>query len=180
MNFFALLKTVAPSGNLVILQGFASALPACIEKAQLSSDLRLAHFLAQACEETAGLRTTVEYASGEAYEGRRDLGNIHPGDGPLFKGRGVFDLTGRANYVAYGEKLGLNLVADPKLAGFFPAAALIAAQYWLDHNLNRFADADNVMGCTRAINGGLNGLASRTAYLNHVKKALLQQKKATP
>src|SRR5262245_13846035 len=75
----------------------------------ISTRLRIAHFLAQTCHESAGFRTTEEFATGAAYEGRRDLGNVNKGDGRLFKGRGLLQLTGRANYKEYGNVLHLPL-----------------------------------------------------------------------
>ena len=74
----------------------------------IDSPLRQAHFLAQVGHESAALRYSEELASGEAYEGRTDLGNNQPGDGPRFKGRGLIELTGRANYAAYGAARGRN------------------------------------------------------------------------
>ena len=64
------------------------------------------HFLAQACHETDHFKTLREYASGSAYEGRADLGNTQAGDGIRFRGRGIFQTTGRANYLQLGIKKG--------------------------------------------------------------------------
>jgi putative chitinase len=138
----------------------------------IDTGLRDAHFLAQICCESDGFCTTVEYASGEAYEGRADLGNTQPGDGPRFKGRGLIQLTGRANYRQYGELLKLDLVGDPELAADPVISLRIACTFWQQRALNPLADADDIIGITRRINGGLNGLDVRRAYLAAAKLAL--------
>ena len=107
-----------------------------------------------------------------AYEGRRDLGNTHKGDGKRYKGRGLIQLTGRYNYGKASEALGHDFVANPEDAAIFPWAAESAGCTGRPHKLNRHADTDDVRAATKAINGGLNGLASRTVYLDRAKKAL--------
>ncbi|WP_244604594.1 MULTISPECIES: peptidoglycan-binding protein [Mesorhizobium] len=139
---------------------------------QIDTRLRVAHFLAQACHESDGFCTTEEYASGAAYEGRTNLGNTQPGDGKRFKGRGLFQLTGRANYVSYGTALDVDLVDNPTLAGGPVMSLKIACEFWKEHKLNRFADTDDLITVTRKINGGLNGIESRRAYLIKAKAAL--------
>jgi predicted chitinase len=132
---------------------------------------RAAMFCAQVGEESISLTAPTELASGAEYEGRADLGNTHPGDGVRFKGRGFIQITGRSNY---GE---LSRWAHAK--GLVPSAT-----YFIDHpgqlatdeyvwlgpiwywtvarSMNHFADAEDIEGATRAVNGGLNGLADRT------------------
>lgn len=136
-----------------------------------ATPLRKAHFLAQIAHESAGFATLVEYASGKAYEGRKDLGNTQPGDGVRYKGRGVIQLTGRANYRALGDYLGINLEAQPDLAAMPYVAYQVAAHYWLDRNINADADRDDLEAVTRAINGGTNGFKSRAALLAKAKAA---------
>ena len=146
----------------------AAAAPAMQEKlaaAGIDTELRIAHFLAQTCEESDGYCTTEEYASGLAYEWRVDLGNNQPGDGVKFKGRGLIMITGRYNYTRYGKLLGLDLVNKPTLAAEPVNAVSIAIAYWSEHGLNAFADRDDIETITRRINGGLNGLAARQTYL---------------
>lgn len=134
--------------------------------------LRLAHFLAQAAHETDGFHTLVEYASGKAYEGREDLGNTEPGDGVRYRGRGIFQLTGRANYKQFGRALKMDLVGMPMRAQEPDTAVQIALLYWTAKKLNDFADQDDLRAITRRINGGYNGLESRAIYLQRAKKAL--------
>lgn len=137
--------------------------------------LRIAHFMAQVTHECAGFRTTEEYASGEAYEGRSDLGNDQPGDGVRFKGRGLIQLTGRHNYGRYGQKLGLDLIARPRIAAQPSTSLKIACEYWTDHEINAAADRDDLIGATRLVNGGRNGLGDRRKYLRLAKTALAKR-----
>lgn len=134
-----------------------------------SSPLVLAHFLAQACQETGNFRWFEEIASGAAYEGRVDLGNTVPGYGVRFKGRGIFQLTGYTNYVIYSRKTGIDMVTDPTRAAHPDISVLTACVYWVDHKLTDAAAADDIEKVTRGINGGLTGLANRQAYLNKLK-----------
>jgi predicted chitinase len=165
-------KTIAPKAKASIVSGLSAAMPELIEIADLSTPRRIAHFLAQLAHESAGFRTTVEYASGAAYEGRKDLGNTRPGDGVRFKGRGLIQVTGRDNYRTYGDAIGQDLINVPEEAAKFPAAALTAAHYWRRRALNADADADDIVMVTKKINGGRNGLAQRAAYLKAAKRAL--------
>src|ERR1700734_2336777 len=160
----------------------AAAAPAMQEKlaaAGIDTELRIAHFLAQTCEESDGFCTTEEYASGLAYEWRADLGNNQPGDGVKFKGRGLIMITGRANYTQYGKLLGLPLIDKPTLAADPMNAVSIAIAYWSEHGLNAFADEDDIETITRRINGGLNGLATRQTYLMRAMRLLTPPVPAT-
>ena len=151
---------------------YAAALLAQMPTRDISTSLRQAHFLAQVGHESGELRYREEIASGAAYEGRRDLGNTQPGDGPRFKGRGLIQLTGRANYQQYGQAIGKDLLTheqwkqvadDPNLA------VDVACWYWEMHNLNQSADQDDITTITRRINGGLNGLDDRKRLLARAK-----------
>jgi len=136
----------------------------------LSFDINVDHFLAQACHETMGLAVFLEIASGDAYEWRKSLGNTRAGDGRRYKGRGIFQLTGRYNYQKYGALIHLDLENNPDLA-LLPANSLaIACAYWNANDLNYLADADDIEGVTRRINGGLNGLADRKRYLAKIRE----------
>ena len=155
-----------------IIRELSGVLADTLAQFEIDSVLRVAHFLAQTCHESDRFCTTVEYESGEAYEGRRDLGNTHPGDGVRYKGRGLIQLTGRANYQQYGELLQLDLVGDPDLASKPVTSLKIACEFWRQHKLNAYADQDDIEKITRRINGGLNGLAQRRTYLERAKAAL--------
>ena len=136
----------------------------------ITTRLRVCHFWAQAAHECDGFRTMREYASGRAYEGRKDLGNVYPGDGVRYKGRGIFQLTGRAGYTAMQKKIGLPLVAHPELAEGPEVALRIACEYWASRGLNAFADKDDLTTITKRINGGLNGFADRKSKLAIAKR----------
>lgn len=170
------IRAMAPSAAGWIVAGLSDAMPRLIARAKLTTDLRLAHFLAQIAHESAGFKTTEEYASGAAYEGRRDLGNTQRGDGRRFKGRGLIQVTGRHNARRMSKVLGPDFEANPILLQKFPWAAETAAVFWDDHRLNDYADADNVLTITRRINGGTNGLDDRKLYLARAKRALAAHK----
>lgn len=120
---------------------------------------RVAMFLAQVGHESDELKTFEEYASGRAYEGRRDLGNVVPGDGVKYKGRGAIQITGRANYKEAGEALGLPLLEQPELLLRPKEAFLVSAWFWHSRKLNDIAG--NLRAVTRRINGGFNGIEHR-------------------
>lgn len=138
----------------------------------IDNDFRVAYWAGQVCEESDQFSTTVEYASGAAYEGRHDLGNTQPGDGVRYKGRGLIELTGRGNYALYGPKLGLDLITHPELAADPMISLKLACLFWQGHGLSALADLDDLEGITRKINGGLNGLAARSAATDRAFAAL--------
>lgn len=155
-------------------------LPATLLRYSVTSQLRQAHFLAQVCEESWGLSDMKEEQSGAEYEGRKNLGNTHPGDGVRFKGRGLIQLTGRANYQRMGHELNLDLVGSPGLAETPAVAVETACRYWLDRKLNQLADLDDLKGITRRVNGRLMlGLKARATYLARAKTLLGDESKAT-
>jgi putative chitinase len=143
-----------------------------LEAYQITTRLRISHFLAQTCHESAGFRATEEFASGEAYEGRADLGNVRDGDGPRYKGRGLLMLIGRANYREYGKALQADLEGNPALAAEPVLSLRIACEYWKRHDVNAACDQDDLISVTRLVNGGLNGLPDWRAYTAKAKTAL--------
>lgn len=144
---------------------------------EIDTPLRLSHFIAQAAHETGNFRWMEEIwgptAAQRKYEGRADLGNKYPGDGYRYKGRGCFQLTGRANYRTVGDRIGEDLEANPELAAEPATSVLIACDYWSSHHINAAADADDVTRVTRAVNGGTNGIEDRMAKLARAKEVLL-------
>lgn len=169
------LRKLAPSGKQAILQGIVDEFPTAGAQFGLTaSKLVMCHFLAQACHESAGFRTTREFwgptKAQRGYEGRKDLGNTQAGDGKRYMGRGIFQLTGRANYRTMGPKLGLDLEGKPDLAADPPVSFRIACHYWALRKIGPVAAANDINKVTRLINGGQNGLAERKALFNHAMK----------
>lgn len=175
----AIMFEVAPrfSGSLAqkqkkIIDEVGPVLQSTLEEYEIDNRLRIAHFLAQTCHESAGFRTTEEFASGAAYEGRTDLGNTQKGDGKRFKGRGLLQLTGRANYKTYGDAFDIDLIADPTRAAEPTLSLRIACEYWKRKKINPPADKDDVVTVTKLINGGTNGLPDRRQRLSKAKTSL--------
>jgi putative chitinase len=173
------LREVAPqfSGAIAeqqdaIITAVGEVLAATLARYGIDNKLRIAHFLGQTCHESAGFRTTEEFASGARYEGRADLGNTQAGDGPRFKGRGLIQLTGRANYRDLGKVLGLPLEQDPELAAEPVLSLTIACEYWKKRKINPVCDRDDVVAVTRLINGGTNGLDDRRVRTGKAKLAI--------
>lgn len=159
---------------------------------QIDSAQEFAHFLAQACHETDHFKTTKEYASGKAYEGRLDLGNKNPGDGVRYKGRGIFQTTGRNNYLQLGIKRNARdlFINNPQLLEQPEFAVWSACEYWDTRGLNdianhadsdilkkkyrkRIIDVSPVEFISITINGGYNGMAERKKYYEIAKRVLV-------
>ena len=139
---------------------------------RINTPLRMAHYLAQIAHESGELRYTKELASGRAYEGRKDLGNIQQGDGVKFKGRGLIQITGRANYEAYMRYCKFDVVANPELLER-PLGATKSSMWVFDKfGCNELADKDDLKAIRKKINGGYNGLAECEKYLKRAKQAL--------
>ena len=171
----ALLRLLWPSAPTGRLNRLGPRLLAMMERRAIFTDLRAAHFLAQVGHESGQLRWLEEIATGAAYEGRRDLGNVRPGDGRRFKGRGLIQLTGRTNYARFGAAMGCRaeLLADPSLVSADPALAVeTAGWFWSRNGLNALADRDDLGAVTRRINGGHNGLVERAAMLTRARALL--------
>jgi putative chitinase len=160
------------SVNRNIVEGMVEHLPEILDDYNINTKLRISHFLAQLAHESDHFRTFEEYASGDAYEGRRDLGNVKRGDGRRYKGRGPIQLTGRFNYRKYGKILGVDLENNPHLASSPKVGLQIAAEYWTRNGLNALADADNGKQITRRINGGYNGLDDRMKKIRRAKRVM--------
>jgi len=187
------IRKLSPICSTSTSNQLAPALEAGRVSAGLTTSLRVAHFMAQIAHESAGFtrleenlnysaerlcavwpkrfptpasaalyaRNPVELAN-KVYGGR--LGNTNAGDGWRFRGRGLIQLTGRANYEEYG------VAGDPEIAAQPRDAARLALAYWTKKALNDEADRDDIEAITRAINGGLVGIEDRKALLFKAKR----------
>jgi putative chitinase len=166
------LQIVMPFSSSSMAELYIDPLTKAMANNQIDTPLRQAHFLAQLGHESGSLRFAVELSSGQQYEGRQDLGNAQPGDGPRFKGRGLIQITGRANYTAFGKARHRDFVSgnNPELLASDPdLAADCSGWFWSAHNLNALADADQPLKITKVINGGTNGLDDRLRRLRLTK-----------
>ncbi len=105
------------------------------------------------------------------YANRLGNGDAASGDGWKYRGRGLIQITGKDNYRDASESLGLPLLEEPELLEEPVHAADAAGWFWKSHGLNRFAS--NINDCTRAINGGLNGLPDRIRLYERASAAAL-------
>ena len=163
-----LLRIMMPLSTDANAGKYFAPLVAAMTANQINTPLRQAHFLAQLGHESGSLIFSEEIASGQAYEGRADLGNTEPGDGPRFKGRGLIQITGRTNYTSYGNDRNQDYITgnNPSLLATDPnIAADCSGWFWATRKLNGLADNDDVLTITKRINGGTNGLADRTSRL---------------
>ncbi|AZC17598.1 glycoside hydrolase family 19 protein [Pseudomonas sp. CMR5c] len=181
---------------------FVPALNRAMVRWKIDSRVRQAEFLAQVGHESGQLRSLVEnlnysaealartwpnrftpqtagaYArqpekiANKVYGGRMGNGPDASGDGWRFRGRGLLQVTGRSNYRAAGEGLGLPLEAQPELLEQAEHAAQSAAWWWAAHGLNDLADKGDFLTITKRINGGTNGLEDRQALYERALKVL--------
>ena len=157
------------------------------DKHEINTPLRLAAFLATVGVESGSLQWTAEIwgptVAQKAYEppSRKasELGNTQTGDGSKFKGRGLIQVTGRRNYTLATVGLDLDLLNHPELLEQPDHAAMSAAWYWSNRNLNAPADAGNFLGVSRAVNLGSaastampNGWKERQALYLAAKKSM--------
>lgn len=169
-----LLASLSTKEKPGLMQPLADAMNEFFPKYGITTEKRVEHFLAQALHEADGFHTLEEYASGDAYDTRTDLGNTpqKDGDGRKYKGRGIFQTTGRTNYKAAGTKMGIDALANPELLATPRYAVWAACIYWDSHGLSKYADADDAKTITKKINGGLNGYEDRLVYLGRVRQAI--------
>jgi putative chitinase len=184
-----ILKAIAPGSkrtNYRILPDLAHWMNYWFPKYDIDKKGEYCHFLSQAAHETDSFNTLEEYASGKAYEGRKDLGNTHLGDGVKFKGRGIFQSTGRFNarlltigWNKIPAEENINFEEHPELLELPEYGVWSACQYWTDRAFNDVANmSDEAKIWSKKlnrslspfeyiswrINGGFNGLASRLIF----------------
>lgn len=162
--------------SIEVARRWAGPMSSAMAERQITTPARQAAFLAQAAHESGGFHHVREIwgptPTQQRYEGRVDLGNTQPGDGSRYRGRGPFQVTGRANYRAAGKALGADLEAFPQLLEGAELGARAAAWFWQTRGLNELADAGDFESITRRINGGLTGYDDRAARWAVAKNAL--------
>lgn len=175
--------TITPQQLLQILPNagqvsgvFAPVLNTAMNRYQIVGAKRVAAFIAQIGHESGQLKYVKEIwgptKAQARYEGRADLGNTQPGDGAKFRGRGLIQITGRANYMVCGEALALDLITHPELLEKPQHACMSAAWFWASRGLNTLADAGQFDTISRRINGGQNGAADRQVLYARALKVL--------
>lgn len=159
---------------------FAPALNAAMDRYLIVGPKRVAAFIAQVGHESGQLCYVRELGN-DAYLAKYDTGRLAlrlgntpeaDGDGLKYRGRGLIQITGRANYQACGEALGLDLLNAPELLEQPQWAAHSAAWFWSINGLNALADAGHFDKITQRINGGQNGAADRRALYALALKVL--------
>lgn len=150
----------------------------CLLDCGCTTHNRIAMWMAQIGTESGGLQWMEELADGSEYEGRDDLGNVEPGDGRKFKGRGPIQVTGRYNYAtlsawAFGQGLvptATFFIDEPEQLSSDTYGFIGVTWYWtVARNMNDYADRGDIVGATRAVNGGLHGLDDRTSRWNRCR-----------
>lgn len=186
------LKEILPHISGDAIATYAPLLNDILPKWDIDTTPRIQMFLAQVGHESGSFRYVREIASGNAYEGRTDLGNLFPGDGKLFKGRGLIQVTGRANYQACSLALfGSNkLLQNPDILATPQYAVESACWFWKTKGLNELCDKPEdwtkeipragepprvftkIQWITKKINGGLNGIKERQEIYKRAQEIL--------
>lgn len=146
----------------------------------INTPQRLAMFLAQVLHESGEFRYLEELGN-DAYLAKYDTGSLAKrlgntpeadGDGQLYKGRGLIQITGKDNYQKCGHALQLPLLKKPELLEEPRHAVASACWFWFSRKLNKQADLNAITACTKIINGGTNGLNDRIEYWKRAKLAM--------
>ena len=170
------LKSILPQATTSNIELYLPYINDLLPKFGIDNNTRLAAFLAQVGHESGQLKYNKEIwgptAAQKGYEGRKGLGNVIAGDGTKFKGRGLIQVTGRANYSSFAQANGVDCVNHPELLEQPEYAVMTACWFWQSKKLNQFADSGDFKTLTKRINGGLNGYDDRLAIWERAKKVL--------
>lgn len=191
-----ILKEIAPGSkktNYKLLPDLAHWMNVWLPKYEIDTKAEICHFIAQTAHESDSYNTLEEYASGKAYEGRKDLGNIHPGDGVKYKGKGLIETTGRLNYraltISYNKlnSSHLDFEEHPELLKDENLAVWSACEYWISRSLNDVANMPDITTIyvkkmnwhltpieyiTWRVNGGQNGIEQRIKFYERAKQII--------
>lgn len=183
------LRQIMPNLTAAKAAQFEPWLNAAMDRFGIEGLLREAAFLAQLAHESGEFRWMQEIWGPTAAQRRyeppsgkaAELGNVKPGDGKRYMGRGPIQLTGRSNYRRASRDLGLqgtpnDLEAKPELVASPQYGCLCAGLFWDWHDLNVPADSGNFEKITRTINGGLNGYEERKRYYQRALAVLGKSK----
>jgi putative chitinase len=170
----------ATGAALEVAAAFLPILNDALPRYQINTTARIAAFLAQIGHESEGLHWLVEIWGPTPAQVRyeppspkaTELGNVMPGDGLRYRGRGLLQITGRANYRTIGNALGEDFEGSPQLVAVPKWAVETACLFWQTHKLNDMADAGDFQRITETINGGLTGEAARLALYDGAMDAL--------
>jgi predicted chitinase len=154
------LHSILPNAPETNLRSYTPLLLSALKEQAIEDPVLVAYTLGTINAETSADAPISEWGGGGNYEGRTDLGNVNPGDGDRYKGRGFIQLTGRTNYRNYGAILGLDLENNPDLALDPKNAARILAVFLkprAEKIREHLADGD-YKHARKLVNGGTNGL----------------------
>ena len=166
-----LLESVFPAEARKNVELNAPYLQAALEEFGISNKQLAAAIVAAVAFESQDFASRDEAGSGSNYEGRADLGNTNPGDGPRFKGRGYLQIVGRANYTRMSQRLGLGsrLVDSPEDANSPEVASRILVAYFVDNpQIAAALGNGNLAGAWRRIEGGPHGFEQFAKTYNQV------------
>ncbi|MEK7728074.1 MAG: hypothetical protein AAB354_06630, partial [candidate division KSB1 bacterium] len=179
-EFLSQLRQIMPKAPEPNLKKFIEAFNHNLDSSKINTPLRLAAFLAQIARESHEFKWRDEGWGPTPAQKRYEppsslataLGNVEPGDGRKYRGRGLFKITGRSNYQKYSEISGYDLVANPDQASTVEVSTALACILWKRNGLNEMADAGMFTSITRRINGGLYALDERLKYYNRALEVL--------
>jgi putative chitinase len=170
------LKAVMPGLSLALVQKYTPILNDAMQEFGIDTPFRRNMFLAQVAHESNELRWLLERPPKgippqeyfKRYDNRKDLGNIEPGDGLRYRGRGVIQITGRQNYKQVGEGLNLDLVDKPWLLEDPVNAIRASAFWWKKNGLNIHADKYpyDILGASVRV----NGINAKNRLPNHLQE----------
>jgi len=172
------LKAISPNTPDTRIDAFIHHLNTYMPKYGIDTPVEVASFLAQVLHESGGLKWLREIwgptAAQAKYEGRKDLGNTELGDGKKFMGRGLIQLTGRANYKRMSKDMfgDERLLKTPDLLSTAEYAVQSACIYWQWRKMDLIDDDRDIKAETKAVNGAYNGIADRQQYFDKALQIL--------